>query len=679
MSAPPLLTSAALLFWGWQTGIVMPALALAAICHAPSLTRARWEFDETDFRRAADISVLLFVISAILCFALENNVVMALLTIGPLAPDPENIGAFRAAFILFQWLPILLFPIVAVQALSNAGRVPLSAIFWLLRRQGGSTRTVNVSYAYYALCLAAGAAANRREVAFYLAFFALVAWPLWQLRPRRYPAAAWAALLAGALAVGYAGAIGLNRLQAVVENSYAHLTAGLFNVDGAESVTRTSMGDIGQLKLSGKIVMEVHVDGSPPALLRDGVYDNFTGAAWSTQQRDFSAVTPAAGRTIWRLTPAPQDASARAEIAIILPGGRRVLALPAGAHQLNQLPVAQLTRNAYGTVEAAEGPGLVRFAVDYAASAAAAVLAPTKRDLTMPGAEADAIAAAAAEIGLDALPTPTAKARAIEAWFANHFDYSLELSANGVRQPGTTALTSFLQDTRAGHCEFFATAAALLLRHAGVPARYVTGYAVQEEAAWGDYYVVRRRHGHAWCSYFDGTTWLECDGTPAGWMPADESRASAWEPVSDLASTARYRFSLWLAGLGKAQPFLAAALALLLGFLIWGLLRRGRRRVDRAAEEPPRPWPGSDSAFYEVEAALAAAGVVRGPAEPLSTWVPRAARVLDVAEAPLQELLALHYRLRFDSAACTDADHSHLRSGVRSWLATYQAAQADSG
>ena len=55
-----------------------------------------------------------------------------------------------------------------------------------------------------------------------------------------------------------------------------------------------------------------------------------------------------------------------------------------------------------------------------------------------------------------------------------------------------TALGRFLLHDRKGHCEYFATAMAVLLRHAGIPSRVVNGFASGEWSSLTDSYIVRQ-------------------------------------------------------------------------------------------------------------------------------------------------------------------------------------------
>lgn len=73
----------------------------------------------------------------------------------------------------------------------------------------------------------------------------------------------------------------------------------------------------------------------------------------------------------------------------------------------------------------------------------------------------------------------------------------------------------FLRESETGYCVHFATAAAVLLRSMGIPARYVTGFLV--EAAAGEPSLVTTDNAHAWTEYYDDSTgrWCLLDATPS--------------------------------------------------------------------------------------------------------------------------------------------------------------------
>lgn len=81
----------------------------------------------------------------------------------------------------------------------------------------------------------------------------------------------------------------------------------------------------------------------------------------------------------------------------------------------------------------------------------------------------------------------------------------------------------FLEDGDAGYCVHFASAATVLLRAAGIPARYVEGYLVRTQG--GQETIVQERMAHAWVEYhLDYIGWVIMDPTPeVSGSPSDET------------------------------------------------------------------------------------------------------------------------------------------------------------
>ena len=77
----------------------------------------------------------------------------------------------------------------------------------------------------------------------------------------------------------------------------------------------------------------------------------------------------------------------------------------------------------------------------------------------------------------------------------------------------------FLWEGDTGYCVHFATAAAVLLRAAGVPARYVTGYLLEAKA--GEPVTVTEENAHAWAEYYEPNldVWIPLEATPASAVP----------------------------------------------------------------------------------------------------------------------------------------------------------------
>ena len=107
---------------------------------------------------------------------------------------------------------------------------------------------------------------------------------------------------------------------------------------------------------------------------------------------------------------------------------------------------------------------------------------------------------------------PAESIRAIASYFEdNNFTYSLK------NLPVTeTPLQDFLFIHRYGNCEFFASAMAVMMRIAGIPARLVGGYLGGYYSDLGKYYAVPQKNAHVWVeAYVDGVGWERHDPTPA--------------------------------------------------------------------------------------------------------------------------------------------------------------------
>jgi len=281
----------------------------------------------------------------------------------------------------------------------------------------------------------------------------------------------------------------------------------------------------------------------------------------------------------------------------------------------------------------------------------------------------------AADLGLVGR-RPAERLATVAAFFRTRFRYSTYAD----RPLGRSPLEDFLLRGRSGHCEYFATATVLLLRAAGVPARYATGYSVQEWSRLERRYVVRARHAHSWALVWADGAWRDLDTTPPLWADEEAAAASAFEPLSDIGSWAVFLFSRWRYGEGEegVARYLAWLLVPLVLVLAWRLY--GRRRIDRATTEATRGelaprHPGADSEFYLIAERLAAAGLGRGAAEPVSTWIGRLeAAHVPVAGDALRRIAELHYRYRFDPAGIGADERHALRAGVEAWLAARAGA-----
>ena len=190
--------------------------------------------------------------------------------------------------------------------------------------------------------------------------------------------------------------------------------------------------------------------------------------------------------------------------------------------------------------------------------------------------------------------------RELAETIANHFQLNYQYSLPPeVDTSRIEPLRDFLIHQRPAHCEYFATATALLLRTFGVPTRYVTGYAVDEREDEEDRWIARNRDAHAWVEAYDRSrqTWFIVESTPGQLTrplsPAAGGSADSTEEDSDRQNRGgshpwMAKFRLWYSTFSlirfveESGPLLWALVAGLSALALW--LRR-RALSEGSAEQ----------------------------------------------------------------------------------------------
>jgi protein-glutamine gamma-glutamyltransferase len=147
--------------------------------------------------------------------------------------------------------------------------------------------------------------------------------------------------------------------------------------------------------------------------------------------------------------------------------------------------------------------------------------------------------------------TPFDKALAIESYLRVRFTYTLNLTG----KPGNDPLAHFLFETRAGHCEYFASAMTIMLRTLGIPAREVNGFLPGEYNDLGGDYIVRASDAHSWVEvYFPGMDWQTFDPTPA----SPENDMGLLTRLGKFADWMEISWSEWVIGYDFAHQLTLA-------------------------------------------------------------------------------------------------------------------------
>lgn len=135
--------------------------------------------------------------------------------------------------------------------------------------------------------------------------------------------------------------------------------------------------------------------------------------------------------------------------------------------------------------------------------------------------------------------------RAIERWLHDTFRYTLDLPSSA----SDASLEGFLFHRRAGHCEYFSTALAVLLRARGIPARNVNGFLGGEWNENGRYLAVTGNDAHSWVEvWFQGWGWVPFDATPPdrGAIVARSTDGSLLWPARMWMDGLEYRWYKWV-------------------------------------------------------------------------------------------------------------------------------------
>lgn len=191
--------------------------------------------------------------------------------------------------------------------------------------------------------------------------------------------------------------------------------------------------------------------------------------------------------------------------------------------------------------------------------------------------------------------TPHDKIAAVQRHFANS-PYSTHIEIPPMVDP----VLYFLLERPAAHCEFFASATAVLLRMAGIPCRYVTGYAGADFSVMGNYWVVKQQNAHAWVEAFlPDEGWVIVDSTPAGHAPDTATSFHFWQIWDELTLRGQMIRTFiasegWSGKWAALKLFLMTLLSTIPGVVLTGglvflavrKLKSNRKSITKRPHEP---------------------------------------------------------------------------------------------
>jgi len=375
------------------------------------------------------------------------------------------------------------------------------------------------------------------------------------------------------------------------------------------------LGQIGQIQQSNAVVMHIQIDGD-----KVGRYDlhwrgvalsNFDGANWSTPREQI--ILQRQPDSTYRI---PQvNAVLQSYVMRNLVRERiihyRVLMEPIGTNVFFLAPWARSVRGDYRMLAADSVGAVYNFDTGhgisrYEAESDIAKAAPS--ELRSAGQNYPVQIQAAYLHHLPALDpriprlatqiTTSAsndfdRASAIENYLRTHFAYTLQLPRAKVKDP----IANFLFERKQGHCEYFASAMAVMLRTLGIPSRVVNGFRSDEFNDLTGNYVVRAKDAHSWVeAYFPGYGWQTFDPTPAG----NGGSPQGWGRVALYIDAMASFWRDWVVSYDTSHQYVLGQSAIGRSRAVWegardwarihynSMLTWARRSQDRVEHSPSR-------------------------------------------------------------------------------------------
>jgi protein-glutamine gamma-glutamyltransferase len=295
------------------------------------------------------------------------------------------------------------------------------------------------------------------------------------------------------------------------------------------------LGAIGELQRSNEVVMRVRVEGAQSARnqsfrWRGIALDDFTGRGWRRSRAAPSRVYPSNERGLFQLGTTEGLHLLTAQTFFLesidtpyLFAASRVIAVQGdfpdlqrdseGSISIVKQDQGRISYKVYSDLIQPDEAVLRADDTLYSEEFVRYVQLPPRLDPRIATLAQDVISRAGAQNRYD-------QAMAIQSFLQTSYGYTLDLKAGG-REP----LADFLFRVREGHCEYFATAMAVMLRTQGIATRVINGFQTGTYNDTSDAYTVTQRDAHSWVEvYFPETgSWVTFDPTPAAGLNSAET------------------------------------------------------------------------------------------------------------------------------------------------------------
>jgi hypothetical protein len=414
---------------------------------------------------------------------------------------------------------------------------------------------------------------------------------------------------------------------------------------------------------------------APPRLLRIASYNRYKGINWKnrlpdpipeddTNFRELTTMELTDGEPYYLM----RENMSRKDLVKNLPtfrmrgasGSEEPLPLPGDASSLQDFELDGIEINPLGTVRVFPQRSIIEGSVRWNDRATPDDPPFSVEDLEIDDFEIEGINEVAEKLGLKELPTTMAKVARIRDFFSSEFEYTLYLTIQRARAKRTrpSEIETFLTTSKRGHCEYFATAATLLLRAADVPARYCVGFSVMERSTRSNTWIIRGTHGHAWTRVWDDNRqrWVDFDPTPPGWLAAETGEATRSQWLADAYQRFKEDFFLWRnrpanrLGATIVMWILGLSVFIFIGRRLW----KSKLVVDTKKQIVYGNGERITTPLHALEKPALKILSPRQPGETLVSWLAKL-KSHNFPAATLEEAASIHQRLRFDPSP-TESD-----------------------
>jgi transglutaminase-like putative cysteine protease len=335
--------------------------------------------------------------------------------------------------------------------------------------------------------------------------------------------------------------------------AFQHLTSPRFHLAGFSN--RVTLGEIGEIKKENTPVMHVKMDKLEDRGLalkwRGAALSEFDGRTWSNPPTQSEILRPdRVGQLVLEHT-APPSGSRHVSYAVHLEEVASDALFFAGTAEYLRID-STVFRNSLDNYR-------VRFSDSHNLSyqvysrvepplresdASLEFIEPLRQEwrsvyLRLPNHVDGRIGKLARDI-VGAERSAPKQARLVENYLRSNYGYTLELPPAEPADP----LAFFLLHRKKGHCEYFASSMAVILRLIGIPSRVVTGFQSGVYNPISGAQLIRTSDAHAWVeAWLPHRGWTTFDPTPPD---PNQARISVWTRLGFYADAAEVFWQDWV-------------------------------------------------------------------------------------------------------------------------------------